>query len=237
MAQRRKKYSKQPVVYPSIPDLESKPGEYDEPEISRQPDQIPLGNLRPGQAGSAAELRLRVESLLMRKEAPEVEAWKELGDGARTMLLQLIDDMAITNNQGLRQRLIATLGQWGVKRAIPRLGEILLTSSENPIIRAAAANALGRIADQEANSFLARAVSDREAVVRRQIALALGRVGGPDIFGHLQTLANDSSPAVASVAVEQLRAYERELGIKLNIKGKVSRARARKRKIQPASDQ
>jgi hypothetical protein len=28
MAQRRKKYPKQPVVYPSIPDIESKPGHY-----------------------------------------------------------------------------------------------------------------------------------------------------------------------------------------------------------------
>jgi len=236
MAQRRKKYPKQPVVYPSIPDMESKPGHYDEPEISREPDQIPLGNFRPGQSGSAAELRLRVESLLRRKEAPNVEAWKELGDSARTMLLQLIDDMAITNNQGLRQRVIATLGQLGVKRAIPRLGEILLSSSEDAIVRAAAANALGRIPDTQVNSFLGRAVSDRDSVVRRQIALALGRVGGPNIIGHLHALANDSSPAVASVAVEQLRAYERELGTKLNIKKKVSRARARKRKVQPASD-
>jgi hypothetical protein len=237
MARRRKKYPKQPAVYPSVPDIETEPGHYDEPEISREPDRIPLGNFTLGQSGSAAELRLRVESFLRRKEAPNVEVWEELGDNARTMLLQLIDDVAITNNQGLRQRVIATLGQLGMKRAIPRLGEILLSPSEDPIVRAAAANALGRIPDTEVNSFLGRAVSDRDAVVRRQIALALGRVSGPRIIGHLKALANDSSPAVASVAIEQLRAYERELGTKLNIKGKVSRARAHKRKIQPASDQ
>jgi HEAT repeat protein len=225
----KKESRKRKATPPSVPDSESPPGKYDEEERPRAPDQAPPGKLQFRDPASLAELRLQVEELLQRREAPPPEAWDSLGDNARALLIQMLDDVAVSQKPALRQRVIATLGQLGVGRAVGPLGEILLSRSEDAITRAQAANALGRLQDPQAISPLARGVRDPEIVVRRQIALALGRVNHPDAIAHLEHLAADKSSVVAEAASRGLQSCEQALGIDLKIK-KLRAARPEKKR-------
>src|SRR5215510_2174626 len=99
---------------PSVPDLDAPAGTHDEPPIERNPDVAPSGTWTSRTTTSLAELRLRVEELLQRRESPGAEAWEALGPAAPALLLQLVDDVAIGRNRALRDRVLATLGQLGV---------------------------------------------------------------------------------------------------------------------------
>jgi len=117
---------------------------------------------------------------------------------------------------------MATLGQLGVVRAVSQLGELLLRSSEDTLTRTYAASALGRIVDARAIQFLGQAVAEKNDMVRRQVALALGRTRHPNAIPHFLKLLNDKSKHISSVAATELRAYEKELNVKLGVKLKPS---------------
>ncbi|MDQ1557437.1 MAG: hypothetical protein QOD32_497 [Pyrinomonadaceae bacterium] len=221
---------------PSIPDFESKPDQYNEPDVPRKEDQMPDGGFKRAQGTSRAELRLRVEELLARREAPPTEAWLELGDGAREILTQLLGDVSITKREAMKQRTIATLGQLRIVRAVPQLGELLLRSSEDTVTRAYAASALGRIGDELAIPFLGQAVALKDEMVRRQVTLALGRTRHPRAVPHLLKLLDDSSEHISSAAATELRSYEQELGIKLGVKLKTPKASKKQTPRAPAAD-
>lgn len=234
---KKQNQKKQVSDVPSVPDIDSKPGLYDEPDVARKEDIMPDGGFKLVQdVSSKAELRLRVEELLMRREAPPTEAWAELGDGAREILVRLLDDVAITRREAMKQRVIATLGQLGVVRAVPQLGELLLRSSEDAVTRTYAASALGRIGDARAIPFLGQAVAEKNDMVRRQVALALGRARHPNAIPHLLKLLNDTSKHISGVAATELRAYEKELNVKLGVKLKPPKEGEKQTKRAPARD-
>jgi HEAT repeat protein len=197
---------------PSIPDLDAPQGHHDEPPAAPPQDRVPGRMGLPAEGDSPAFVRLRAERLLQRREAPPSEAWAALGGGVGDLLLQLLDDPSIVAYEALRQRVIATLGQLGIVQAIPRLGEILRDRSESALTRTFAASALGRLRDRRAVVVLGRAVAERDEMVRRQVALALGRVGTPEAVPYLLTLRADQTAHIAEAAAAGLRAYEQQLG-------------------------
>jgi hypothetical protein len=223
-------------LIPSVPDSEASAGVHDEPPIPVKADRMPTGTFTGGDAASLAELRLRVEALLERREPPDAAAWEALGPRAQTLLLQLADDAAIRRRGALRDRVLATLGQLGVRSGISRLGQILLDRSERPATRALAANALGRIGDASALAHLARAATDREDVVRRQVALAFGHLAHPDAVAHLQALAADRALVVAEAARRALRQCEEQLGVRLTTSEARRPRTAPKRTRSPAPE-
>ncbi|WP_067840184.1 HEAT repeat domain-containing protein [Nocardia lijiangensis] len=190
---------------PSEPANGSADGVYDEPLPPRAADVGPEGNWTAGESDSPADLRLRVEQLLLRREPPAADTWEALGPDAAGLLVRMIDDPAIGRRPALRDRVIATLGQLGVLGAIPRLGEIMLDRAEGAATRALAANATGRIGAREGTATLARAAGDKDEMVRRQVALALGRIGDVDAVTHLLALSTDSSAIVVEAAQDGLR--------------------------------
>lgn len=232
MAKRRSLRPGQPP--PSVPDLDAEPGTYNEPAIERKRDAMPAGTLTRYGTTSLAELRLRIEQLLQRREAADTEAWLALGPEAAPLLLRLVDDAAIGRNVALRDRVIATLGQLAVRAAIPRLGQVLLDRAERGATRALAANAIGRIGDPTAIPYLVQAGRHADDVVRRQVAIALGRLPHPDAVPHLQALAADPSPAVSEAAGDALRQSQERLGVTLAPAVKPRRAvRPPRRKTSP----
>lgn len=198
-----------------VPDSESPEPRYNEPDPTPSDDRMPQAG-RPADAGSSrAELRVWAERLLLRREAADPEAWAALGPEVRQLLPRLLDDMAIRRNEAVLQKLMATLGQLGISDAIPRLGEMLSDRHESATTRAYAANALGRLANPQVVAWLARAVGDKDDMVRRQVARALGAIDQPDAVAHLMLMKNDASPEVARTAAEGLVGYEQRSGIKL----------------------
>jgi len=172
MATRTRK-QKLPVVYPSVPDIESKPGVHDEPAPPARPDRMPPGRLRISPQRSRAALRLRIEQLLLRRDSIPEKEWAELGDEGRELLVELVDDPAIRSHDALRHRAIAVLGHLGVRSAIVPLNAILSSRTEAPVTRAYAATALGHIGGQGAVPGLATSLGDEDDMVRRQVAKAL----------------------------------------------------------------
>jgi HEAT repeat protein len=199
--------------FPSVPDSDAPAGTYDEPAVPRRADGVPTRRFSAGGTESLADLRLRVEQLLQRREPPGPEAWEALGPGVVPLLVRLVDEVVIGRREALRDRVLATLGQLGVVAAIPRLGQILLDRREPLATRALAANAMGRIGDESATALLAQAAKDKDETLRRQVALALGRIGHPDVVPHLQVLSTDRSPIVVEAAQASLRQTEERLGV------------------------
>jgi hypothetical protein len=204
---------------PTVPDLEGPAPRYDEPELNVKRDQMPSGTFKPVEIHSRATLRLQIEELLQRREPAPSSTWQELGDDAVELLLQLLDDTAIQRQEALRQRVIATLGQLNNARAVPRLGQLLLNAEEPAITRTYAASALGRIESAESVALLGQAVVDQDEMVRRQVALALGRSRDPRAVPYLLTLTNDKAGHVAEAAATQVRAYQNQLRLDIDLPG------------------
>src|SRR5688500_12242239 len=98
-----------PAKYPSLPDRESGPTKSNEPDIPVREDRVPDVSLGPAVPYSRADLRLRIEQLLLRKDQIPADAWAELGDEARTVLIEMLDDEAVRSWDALYHRLIGAL--------------------------------------------------------------------------------------------------------------------------------
>lgn len=199
-----------PVRYPSIPDRESGPPRYNEPPISPRADRMPSDRFQPGD--TRADLRLRIERLLQRKEAASIDAWNELGSDARTLLVDMLDDEAVRSRETSLNRVISVIGTLGINRAISPLAAILMDRSASAVTRASAANALGRIGESAAIDALISVVGVKDDMIRRQAAMALGRIEREAVVPHLVELSRDESPAVAEVAAAALDVWETRLG-------------------------
>jgi len=228
---------KLPVTYPSIPDRQSGPTKYNEPVVPVKPDRLPSSTLKHS-GGSKAELRLRIEQFLSCKEDLPQEALMNLGEEARGLMIELLDDEMIRSHPAVHQRLISALGQLSVKRSIAPLSNILSDTSESNLTRAYAANALGRIGDLTALQGLGAAVNIKDDMVRRQVAIALERIDSDAVLPYLIKLQRDKSPAVSEVAARGIQRWEKNLGQRLGAKPAKPRSKKLpKRKLRPAADQ
>ncbi len=166
---------------------------------------------------SRAELRIRVEQLLTRREPPPNEDWESLGEEALALLVELLDDPTVKRHDALRHRVIATLGQLSVSAALPRLGALLTDSREKALTRTYSASALGRSGLPEAVPFLGSGIGDNDDMVRRQVALSLARSGMPSAIPYLTTMLDDGAEHVAEIASEKLRDLAKQLRITLRV--------------------
>jgi len=223
-----------PVKYPSVPDRESGPTQYNEPALPAAEDRVPSSQFV--YTASKADLRLQLERLLERKEAGSADDWAGLGPDARGLLVELLEDDSIRSQHALLHRLIAVVGQLSIKRSVPRLVDLLVDEATSTLTRAYAANALGRIGEPAAIDALARAVSHKDDMVRRQVAMALGRIERDVVVPHLVRLQQDGSIAVAEVAAEALQRWEKKLGQRLGTRSKPATAKRSKKKTLPAAE-
>jgi hypothetical protein len=216
-----------------VPDSEAPAPRYDEPELPGADDRIPPVERMASEGRTLAHLRLRVERLLQRREAPASEAWAALGPEVRHLLPRMLDDPAVHGHEAIRQKLMATVAQLEITAAIPRLGTILTDPEESAVTRAYAANALGRMGDPQAVPLLSAAVADKDDMVRRQVARALGAVDHVDAVPHLMALKDDVSAEVATTAAHELMRYETATGMKLGGRRR-PRGRARSKRAPAA---
>src|SRR6267378_1697967 len=163
-----------PAKYPTIPDYESGPTRYNEPELAIAADRMPGEKFQSGL--SKADLRLQIEAMLLRRDSLSAASWSQLGDDARAMLVDLLDDEAIRSREAIFHRLISVNAQLMVKRSVAPLAAILTDKSESSLTKAYAANALGRIGEPAALAALAASINTDDEMVRRQVAMALGRI-------------------------------------------------------------
>jgi hypothetical protein len=220
-----------PVKYPSVPDSESGPTRYNEPDLPATGDRVPPDRFKLGD--TQADLRLRIEQLLQRKEAAPVEAWAELGPDARALLVEMLDDEAVRSREAILQRLIAVVGQLSIRRGIAPLSAILADRSVSSVTQAYAVSALGRIGEPAAIAALAASADVKDDMIRRQVAIALGRIDRDTVVPHLMRLREDESIAVAEVAAEALGHWEEKLGRPLGAKRKAAPARSGKQTKSP----
>ena len=86
-----------------------------------------------------------------------------------------------------------------------RVGVFMPLTADDPQIRRAVVEALGRLSHPAASAYLQRAMSDADAIVRRQAVGALSRIGTLGLARRLSTLAqSDPSPAVRQAAAAAL---------------------------------
>lgn len=220
MTKRTSKRKRLPVKYPSVPDSESGPTRYNEPDIPTKADQVPSDRFQL--SDTRADLRLRIERLLLRKETAPEDSWADLGPDARSLLVEMLDDEAVRSHEAVLHRVIGVVGQLSVKRGIAPLSAILADVPASPVTRAYAANALGRSAERAAIDALVTSAKVKDDMIRRQVAIALGRIQLDAVVPHLLGLREDKSIAVAEVAAEALGRWERQMGRRLGAKRKVA---------------
>jgi HEAT repeat protein len=236
MSKKRRTPPDLPAELPSIPDSESEPPKYNEPDLPKASDRVPTRRFEPAARESRAELRIRIEELLRRKESPPATAWADLGNDAKDLLVDLLDDEAIRSHDAIRHRVIAVLGELGVQRSVPRLISILADNGERPVTKAFAVSSLGRIGGAAATDALAPLVGAQDDMLRRQVGIALGRIDRPEVIPHLLALHSDESNAVSEVAAEALRTWEERLGKRLAPRQATGPTKYPKKKSLPAPE-
>jgi|GEM_PF-2313849 len=237
MKKRSSKKEKLPVQYPSVPDSEAEPTRYNEPDVPKGVDRVPPDRFQLGD--TRADLRLRIEQLLRCKEAASADAWAELGPDARALLVEMLEHESVRCHDAVLHRLISVLGILSVKRSIAPLSAILTDRSEKNVTRSYAANALGRIGEPAAIESLVAAANENDDMVRRQVAMALGRIDHDRVISHLLKLRDDESTAVADVATEAVERWEKKLGQRLGADKRTKsaeKAKSSKKKKQPAEE-
>jgi HEAT repeat protein len=95
---------------------------------------------------------------------------------------------------GRRRAAVRAFGTPGNFAAIPYVSAVLLRLDEDAAVRAAAAEALGRVGDRRALRFLSQALQDPDERVRFAAALALGRIDSDANVARLErSLRKDPS--------------------------------------------
>ena len=236
MAQRRFSSKRLPVHYPSVPDSESGPVWYNEPAHPAKPDVVPSTRFQLMPGRSKADLRLRIEQLLLRRDSVRAEDWAELGEPGRALLVEMLEDEALRSREALFHRAISAVGQLAVRRSVAPLAAILSSQSESNLTKAYAATALGYIGDPVGVEALARSLAARDDMVRRQVAKALGRLDHPSVIPHLLKLQADKTAAVSEVAVEALQRWEKKLDQRLGAAKTRPERKSSRKKSQPAPE-
>ncbi len=238
MAKRASKKRRLPVKYPSVPDSESGPTRYNEPDLPTAADRAPSDDFHL--SDTRADLRLRIERLLQRKEAAPEDAWADMGGAAHALLVDMLDDEAVRGDEAMLHRVISVVGQLSVKGGIAPLSAILTDASARPVTRAYAANALGRIGEAAAIEGLITAATAKDDMVRRQVAIALGRIDHEAVVPHLLRLREDASVAVAEVVADAVERWEVKLqrrGMKRTVTRRKAAVKAKSvKKRMPAEE-
>jgi len=115
----------------------------------------------------------------------------------------LIEALRDPNSDNLRTWAASILGEMRSRAAVPNLIRALWDRAES--VRAAAARALGEIADHRAvNALLEGTLRDPSALVRMEAAVALGKIGDEKALEALQLALTDPDPVVRLRTIEAL---------------------------------
>lgn len=147
----------------------------------------------------------------------------------------MLDDEAVRSHEAIFHRVIGVVGQLSVKRGIASLSAILADASARSVTRAYAANALGRIGEAAAIEALVTSVNVKDDMIRRQVAIALGRIDREAVVPHLLRLREDRSVAVAEVAVEAVGRWEKKWGLRLEAKRSAAKSGGRTKSAKKKS--
>jgi putative membrane-bound dehydrogenase-like protein len=142
---------------------------------------------KPSVTALAAILKHTSESDEVRDAV--IEALDRIGaEVSAPVLLELLNDQGLASAR--TPRVLAVLGKFHAKSAVPRMLELLTSGDE--AIRAAAAQALGAAADRaEASGPLRSRLNDPSPAVRRAVILALGQLDDHDSVPELLTACDD----------------------------------------------
>lgn len=165
---------------------------------------------RPAASRDAAEAGPPV-TLDIPGGVPEFEA---LGEGLRDAVsspptLAWFREAIRSPEPGRRAAAIEAFGYPGNIAAIPFIGAVMLNFEEEPEVRAAAAQALGRIGANQVRRFLVKGVRDADTRVRFAAVLALGQISGYGEARMEELLRDDPSWWVRYAAAAALgRAHD-----------------------------
>jgi len=148
-------------------------------------------------------------SRALRDNDPEVRlaAADALGGMEDSDAVPALLDVARDANAEVRRAVIGALGNLHDRRALPAFGAAL--SDADVEVRRAAAEAYGNIDKlRTAPAELIRAMDDRDAEVRHQVAHALGHTGDPDALRALIAHVTDANVEVRQAVVESLDNFD-----------------------------
>ncbi len=110
--------------------------------------------------------------------------------------------LMVLSDPARRADALAVLGRLAPS-AIPFVAESL--SADDPHLRRGVVEVLGRLTHPAASAYLQKALSDADAVVRREAVRALSRIGSRGLTRRFSAMAEtDSSPAVREAAATAL---------------------------------
>ncbi|PIE33199.1 hypothetical protein CSA56_12815 [candidate division KSB3 bacterium] len=119
---------------------------------------------------------------------------------SRSYMVKFFND----DNATVRKTAVMTLGQIGIPEPEALLALIGVLRDHNSTVRREAAEALGKLRNEQALPALIDALHDSEWRVRWAAAEALGKSGSPDAIAPLLQLLKDSHQHVCRVAIEGL---------------------------------
>ena len=145
---------------------------------------------------------LRDNDAEVRRAAADALGGMEDSDAVPALL-----DVARDANAEVRRAVISALGSLQDRRALPAFGAAL--SDADVEVRRAAAEAFGSIDKlRTAPPELIRAMDDKDAEVRHQVAHALGHTGDPDALRALIAHVTDPNVEVRQAVVESLDNFD-----------------------------
>ncbi len=88
--------------------------------------------------------------------------------------------------------------------AIPYLGEVLIDTEQETIVRIECAEALGKLGDKKGNTYLIKSMNDESEELRRTIVWAMGKISDPNLYSSVQRMIEDQSELVIKWAIKAL---------------------------------
>ncbi|WP_224245291.1 HEAT repeat domain-containing protein [Hyalangium gracile] len=148
-------------------------------------------------------LRAEVVSLLERPDAfPPYEArWKPLGPAALGVLEELASNPKAPPPQ--RTHAVTSMAAVDHPQATDHLRSLLQDTQTEPPLRASAATALSLRVGSEAIPALLPLLQDRDGHVRKAVARALGRLGGPQVQQALEERLPEEQDPLVREALQQ----------------------------------
>lgn len=192
----------------------------DEPTPDRgRGNRLPQGDHIDRRDLGMAGLRMLLDAVLESVEGFGREHLEAVGIGPRDLvryrpeLAQMLTSIiAQEGRRDLRRRqrcaALRILGHLRIIETLPAIAGVLRSSTEDPSVRSAAADALGFLRDEQAIEPLRAQLDDGHAMVRARVVAALGKVGGEsaiaDVENVLVTAADPGERLAAHHAITSL---------------------------------
>ncbi|MCX8022468.1 MAG: HEAT repeat domain-containing protein [Syntrophorhabdaceae bacterium] len=113
-------------------------------------------------------------------------------------VVNLLIDMAYSEDREIRKSAIIALGRIGDRRALPVLISVL---DDDPELAILSAGALAKIGDRDAYEALIGHIGEKDIGVRQAVISALNSIGHPDMSKRMLTPLKDEDPIVRESAV------------------------------------